>query len=269
MNKARFMALTVAAVLTVLGVADHSAHGQELTPAERGREIASEADRRARGFGDYRARLDMILHDRRGKETRRELELYSLEISADEERSLVYFHSPRDIRGTGLLTYSQRDREDEQWLYLPALRRTKRISSSGRSSPFMGSEFAYEDLAPTFVSQYEYSYVRQEECEGLTCFVVERYPNYEGTGYRRQQLWIDVDEYRVLRVDSWDLRDRQLKTLTLSAYERYVDRVWKPGEALMVNHRTEETTLLRWYDYQFETGLTENDFSRAALARVR
>jgi outer membrane lipoprotein-sorting protein len=242
---------------------------QEPAPAERGREIALEADRRARGFGDYQARMEMILVDRGGEETRRDLELLSLEVSPDEERSLIYFDSPRDIRGTALLTYSFRDGDEEHWLYLPALRRTKRIAANGRSSPFMGSEFAYEDLVPMYPSQYEYSYVSEEELEGTPCFVIERYPGYEGSGYQRQRLWIDTEEFRVLRIDSWDLRDRLLKTLTLSGYEQYVDRIWRPAEAHMVNHRTDEATRLRWYDYRFQTGLTESDFSRAALGRVR
>lgn len=268
MKRHGFLACAFVMVLPVGGW-NTVAMAQEITGAERGSEIALEADTRARGFGDYQARLDMILVNRRGEETRRELELFSLEVSQEEERSLVYFHSPRDIRGTGLLTYSLRDSEDEQWLYLPALRRTKRISASGRSSPFMGSEFAYEDLAPMFPSQYDYSYVGEDVYEGTNCFIVERYPQYQGSGYRRQRLWIDTSEYRVLRIDSWDLRDRLLKTLTLSGYQKYLGRVWKPSGAHMVNHRTNETTRLRWYDYRFKVGLTESDFSRAALGRVR
>jgi hypothetical protein len=213
--------------------------------------------------------MEMLLVDRRGRETMRELELLTLEISPDEERSLVYFHSPRDIRGTGLLTYTFRGREEEQWLYLPALRRAKRISASGRSSPFMGSEFAYEDLVPMYPSQFDYAYVGEETWEGAVCFVIERYPRYGGTGYRKQRVWIDVVEYRVLRVDSWDLRDRLLKTLTLSGYAEYLGGVWRPADALMVNHRTEDETRLRWLDYRFQTGLRESDLSRAALGRVR
>lgn len=246
-----------------------AAEAQEPTARQRGREIADEADRRARGYGDYQARLEMVLVDRRGQETRRELDLSSVEVSPDEERSLLYFLSPRDIEGTALLTYSFREREEEQWLYLPALRRTKRISASGRSSPFMGSELAYEDLAPMYPSRFDYSYVGEELLDGSPCFVVERYPRYEGSGYRRQRLWIDTAEYRVLRVDSWDLRDRYLKTLRLTGYEEYLEGVWRPAEALMVNHRTDDATRLRWFDYRFGTGLDESDLSRAALGRVR
>lgn len=261
--------VAVALAIIVLAGANEAVRAQQDADVERGREIASEADRRARGFGDYRARMEMVLLDRHGNENLRELDLRVLEVSFDEEKSLVYFDSPRDVRGTALLTYSHRDRDNEQWLYLPALRRTKRISVSGRSSPFMGSEFAYEDLVPTHVNQYDYRFLREEEFEGSPCFVVERHPRYDGSGYRRQEMWIDVAEYRVLRVDSWDLRDRLIKTLSLREYERYLDRLWRPGEAHMVNHLTDETTLLRWLDYRFDTGLTESDFSRAALGRVR
>lgn len=262
------LAILFAAVAAMPSIPASRAGAQQ-APAERGREIALEADRRARGFGDYQARMEMILVDRRGEETRRELELFALEVSEDEERWLVYFQSPRDIRGTGLLTYSFREGDTEQWLYLPALRRTKRISASGRSSPFLGSEFAYEDLAPTYPGQYRHTYVGEESLNGVDAFVVDRYPTYEGTGYSRQRLWIDRDEYRLLRVDSWDLRDRPLKSLTLGGYERYLDGLWRPSAAEMVNLRTEDRTRLRWFDYRFRTGLTESDFNRAALGRVR
>lgn len=243
------------------------AAGQEDDAAGRGREIALEVDRRDRGFGDYHARLEMILHDSDGDETRRELELSILEVEGGQEKSLIVFESPRDIRGTALLTYSHADRENEQWLYLPALRRTKRISATGRSSPFMGSEFAYEDLVRTSVDEYEYRYVGEEELEGTPTWVIERIPTYEGTGYSRERLWIDKAEYRVLRIDYRDLRDRELKTLTVRGYQEYLDGIWRADEMRMRNLRTGESTTLLWRDYRFGTGLTESDFSRSVLGR--
>lgn len=242
--------------------------GAAVDPRDRGREIAAEADRRDRGFGDYRSDMEMILLDRRGDEARRELEMMVLELPEGEERSIIHFRSPRDIRGTALLTYSYPDEDDEQWLYLPALRRTKRIAASGRSSPFMGSQFAYEDLVRTDIEVYDYRFIGGEELDGRTCFVVERVPRYEGTGYSRQRVWIDTVAYRIQRVDYWDLRGRELKTLTLDGYRQHVDRIWKPAEATMVNHRTGETTHLLWADYRFRTGLSGGAFTRAALGRL-
>lgn len=236
---------------------------------ERGRAIADEADRRARGFVDSTVRMEMILVDRGGGETLRELDVSTLEVSADETRTLVYFQSPRDIRGTGLLTISDRNDEDEQWLYLPALRRAKRISATGRSSPFMGTELAYEDLVPMYPDQFDYVYVGEEEVEGMRSWVVERTPRYEGTGYVRQRVWIDTAEYRVLQVQSWDLRDRLLKTMVLRGYEEYPGGQWRPAEATVMNHLSDAETRLRWFDYRFGVGLQERDLSRSALGRVR
>lgn len=262
-----FPALWVASLLLAGSVRAQDS-GAGVDSRERGREIAEEADRRDRGFGDYRADMEMILLDRRGDEARRDLEMMVLELPDGEERSVIHFQSPRDIRGTALLTYSYPDEEDEQWLYLPALRRTKRIAASGRSSPFMGSQFAYEDLVRTDIEEYDYRLIGEEELEGRACWVVEQVPRYDGTGYSRQRVWIDTEEYRIQRVDYWDLRGRELKTLTLDGYRQYVDGIWKSGEASMVNHRTGETTHLRWEDYRFRTGLTGRDFTRAALGRL-
>jgi outer membrane lipoprotein-sorting protein len=266
MHKRRGLEVTI--VLLVSSLLGLPVSAQQEGPAERGREIAEEADRRDRGFGDYQARLEMTLEDRRGRETVRELDLLVLELPDGQEQSLVTFETPRDIRGTALLTYSYEEQENDQWLYLPALRRTKRIAATGRSSPFMGSEFAYEDLVRSSTSQYDYLFLGEEELDGTPCFVLERYARYEGTGYSKERLWIDTAEYRVLQIDYWDLRDRELKTLSLSGYERYLENTWRASEARMLNHRTGEATLLRWLDYRFQTGLTESQFTRAAMGRV-
>ena len=261
-------AAVVVGLVGLVGPAAAQAPGARVDPRERGREIAAEADRRDRGFGDYRARMEMRLVDRRGEEALRELEMRVLELADGEERSIIRFESPRDIRGTALLTHSYPDRENEQWLYLPALRRTKRISASGRSSPFMGSQFAYEDLVRTDLDEFDYRFVGAEVLGDRSTYVVDRYPRYEGTGYSRQRVWFDTTAYRVHRVDYWDLRERELKTLTFEGYELYLGEYWEPREATMVNHRTGDTTRLRWEEYRFRTGLTERDFTRAALERL-
>lgn len=237
--------------------------------AGRGREIAEKADRLERGFHDFKTTMVMLLHDRHGRETKRELETFTLETSNGGQKSLIYFQSPRDIRGTALLTHSEPGKDDEQWLYLPAIRRTKRIATSGRSSPFMGSEFYYEDLVTSYPSQYSYRFVKEESLRGIPSFVVERVPRYAGTGYKRETVWYDQKEYRVTQIEFWDRRERHLKTLSLGGYRKYLDKFWQPTQARMLNHLANEATELIWKDYQFHAGLTENDFNRNALGRVR
>ena len=190
-------------------------------------------------------------------------------MSDDGNKSLFVFDEPRDIQGTAFLIHAHRDDADDQWLFLPALRRVKRISSANRSGSFMGSEFAYEDLTPQEVEKFTYKYLRDEPCGDSTCTVTERFPVDRKSGYRRQVVWRDQDELRVRKVEYYDRKDAHLKTLTMEDYAQYLDRYWRPGEMTMVNHLTGKSTVLTWADYQFQTDLEDGDFSQTALRRAR
>ncbi|MCY3732308.1 MAG: outer membrane lipoprotein-sorting protein, partial [Rhodospirillaceae bacterium] len=140
------------------------AHAQNPTPEQLGLDIATEARERGRGFGNFTARQTMVLRNRQGQESRRELRVKVLEVEGDGDRSLFVFDEPRDVAGTALLIHAHREAADDQWLYLPALTRVKRISSSNRSGSFMGSEFAYEDMSVPEVEKFTYRYLREEPC---------------------------------------------------------------------------------------------------------
>jgi hypothetical protein len=239
------------------------------SPEEKGMAIAIEADRRDQGFHDSTADLEMILRNRQGQESRRTLHSKSLEQEDDGDKGLVIFNSPADIDGTALLTFSHKTGDDDQWLYLPALKRVKRISSSNKSGPFVGSEFAYEDLSSQEVEEYTYRFKQNETVQGRDMFVVEFYPVDPRSGYTKQTVWLDQQEYRVWRIDYFDRKDALLKTLTFSGYQRYLDKFWRSDVMEMINHQTGKSTELIWKNYQFQTGLEEGDFDRASLARAR
>ena len=265
------VALSLPAAAAAQGNADanNAATNAALAAEERGLAIAVEADRRDQGFGDQVADLTMILRNRHGQESRRELRIKTLEVDGDGDKSLAVFDRPRDVRGTVLLTYSHPLGSDDQWLYLPALRRVKRIASNNKSGPFMGSEFAFEDLASQEVEKYTYRFLREEELDGHAMFVVERIPAYENSGYTQQIEWIDQDEYRTLKVEFYDRRNELLKTLTFSEYEQYLGQYWRTGRMDMENHQTGKSTTLLWSNYEFRTGLTDRDFDQNSLRRVR
>ena len=167
-----------------------------------------------------------------------------------------------------MLTFSHGLEPDDQWLYLPALRRVKRISSKNKSGPFMGSEFAFEDLGSQEIEKYSYKYLRDEPCgEGLTCFVSERYPQYENSGYKRQITWIDQAEYRPYKIEFYDRKDSPLKTLEFSDYREY-NGYWRAHQFRMENHQTGKKTILNWQDYELGIGLNERDFNQNALKRL-
>lgn len=240
------------------------------TSQERGLEIAREADKRGEGFGDFQADMRMVLITRRGGTSERELQVSTLEGTGDDgDKSLTVFNTPRDVRGTALLTFTYKTKDDDQWLYLPQLRRVKTIASRNKSGPFMGSEFAFEDMRGQEVEKYTYNYLRDEPCGELTCFVVERFPTDENSGYTRQISWIDQEEYRNWKVEYYDRKESLLKTLTVSDYALYEGKFWQPAKMAMVNHQTGKATDLFWSNYQYNTGLTDADFNKNSLKRAR
>ena len=197
------------------------------TPEEKGLAIAVEADKRDTGFGDMTAEMQMILRNKQGDESIRDIRLKTLEVTGDGDKSMSIFDKPRDVQGTAFLTHSHSLEADDQWLYLPALKRIKRINSKNKSGPFMGSEFAYEDISSDEVDKYTYRYLRDETWEGMDVHVVERDPVDENSGYTRQVVWYDKDELRPQKVEYYDRKNEHLKTLTFHEYRQYLDKFWR------------------------------------------
>ena len=240
--------------------------------AEKGLRIAQEAKRQDEGFHSYTAVGNMILRDRHGRESPRDFNVKALEVKDDGDKSLIVFDHPNDIRNTALLTFSHKTGNDDQWLYLPAVRRIKRITSDNKSGSFVGSEFAYEDLISTEVEKFTYKWLRDEACpdaEELICYVNERYPVDDSSGYSREVVWIDHEAYRLVKVNYFDRKDALLKTLTSRDYKQYRQKYWRPSQMLMLNHQTGKSTVMIWRDYDFTVDLTESDLSKRALKRLR
>ena len=239
------------------------------TPEQRGLEISQEADRRGDGFSDFRAEMEMILKNRHGDESRRYIRVMGLEVEGDGDKGLSIFEEPADVKGTAMLTHSHKVDTDDQWLFLPALKRVKRIASRNKSGPYMGSEFAYEDLGSQEIEKYTYKYLRDDVYQGMDCFVVERDPVDKYSGYTRQITWIDKAEYRPQRTDFYDRKNGLLKTLTFIGYKKYLEHHWRPDEMFMENHQTGKTTRIVWKNYRFRTGLKDGDFQVNDLKRAR
>jgi hypothetical protein len=236
----------------------------------RGYDIAARSDRTDLGFGDSEVELQMVLRNAAGQESTRSLNIATLE-KPDEsvgDKSLVVFETPRDIEGTALLSHAKILDPDDQWLYLPALKRVKRISSANKSGPFVGSEFAFEDFTAIELNKFDYTFIREEPCGDLMCDVVEREPRYENSGYTRQVSWIDQQDYQIRKVEFYDRRGDLLKVLELKDYREY-DGVWRAHLLSMNNVQTNKQTDLVYGEYVFSTGLSEKDFVKGRLSRLR
>jgi outer membrane lipoprotein-sorting protein len=238
---------------------------------ERGLEVARKVREQDAGFGDFQASFQMILRDEGGKTAERAGRLKRLETKNDGNKMLVVFDLPKDIAGTAFLAFTHRAASDEQWLYLPSLRRVKRIAANNVSAPFMGSEFSYEDIASQELEKYRYKLLREEPCPGEAglCFVNEQNPLNENSGYAKVVVWVHSTYFRPEKAEFFDRKGALLKTLAYSDYARYLDRYWRAGKMIMANVQTKRRTDLSWSDHRFKTGLTGRDFDQSALQRAR
>ena len=264
------MNCTKTIILSVVVAVLIGAAGAVFAAEGRGFEIAARSDRTDLGFGDSKVELTMTLRNAAGQESSRSLRITTLE-KPDEsvgDKSLVVFDTPRDIEGTALLSHAKILDPDDQWLYLPALKRVKRISSANKSGPFVGSEFAFEDFTAIELNKFDYTYIGEEPCGDLVCDVVERTPRYENSGYTKQVSWVDQTDFQLRKVEFYDRRGDLLKVLELSEYRNY-DGIWRAHRLSMSNVQTNKQTDLVYGDYTFNTGLAENDFVKGRLSRLR
>lgn len=236
---------------------------------QRGLEIATEQKNRDRGWGDSESDIVMILRNAQGRESVRRMRTMAFEVQGDGDKSLTIFDEPLDVRGSAFLTHSKPTAEDEQWLYLPSVRRTRRIASRNKSGPFMASEFAYEDMTSFELEKFRFNYLRDDKCAELTCYVVEQTPTDTFSGYSKVLVWVDQEHYRVMRAEYYDKKQSLLKILELADYRLYLEQFWRPHQLSMKNQQTGKSTDLIIENIRFNTGRTVADFDVAALERTR
>ncbi|MBL1261353.1 MAG: outer membrane lipoprotein-sorting protein [Thiotrichaceae bacterium] len=236
---------------------------------KKGLEIATEVDLRDKGFTDSSASLEMLLRNRHGETSERQMRNKTLEVANDGDKVIIIFDTPRDVKGTAFLSFTHKLEADDQWLYLPALKRVKRIASRNKAGPFMGSEFAYEDIASQEVEKYSYRYIKDETFDGRDHFIIERDPVDPRSGYKRQRVWIDKAQYRIWKIDFYDRKDSLLKTLRYDEYNQYLEKYWRANIMEMINHQTGKSTRLTWNDFSFQNGFSEKEFTKNALKKSR
>lgn len=255
----------VAIAVTLLSV--NSVRAQ--TPEEKGLAIAKEVDFRDQGFGDSMNDTKMILRDKYGNERPRYIRNRTREQENDGDKTIVIFDNPGDVKGTAFLSFTHKIGPDDQWLYLPALKKVKRISSNNKAGSFMNSEFAFEDISSQEVEKYTYVYLREDEVEGIAVHVVESDPVDPKSGYSKLHNYIDAERYIPLKVEFYDRGGRMKKTLVIEEYNQYLDKHWRGHRWTMTNHQTGKVTVLEQSNFTFGNGFTDKDFDKNSLARVR
>ena len=157
---------------------------------------------------------------------------------------------------------------DDQWLYLPELARVKRISSSNKSGPFVGSEFAFEDLTAAELGKYSYEWLEEITLDGLKVDKIKQIPLYKRSGYTYLIAYIDKDINQYRKVEFFNRGGAHFKTLTLSEFKNYGGTIYRPMLQQMDNHLTGKSTMLLAEVYEFGVELNENEFKSSALSQL-
>ena len=234
-----------------------------------GQAIMEEVDKNDIGWKDSETKLRMLLKNKTGQVSERFLRIKSLEVVGDGDKSLTIFDKPKDVKGTAFLSHTHSLKPDDQWLYLPAIKRVKRIASANKSGPFVGSEFAYEDLSSFELDKYKFEWEKNEIKNNVTHNIIRAFPQYKYSGYTSLLLSIDRNIMRPVKIRYYDRKGTLLKTLTQHEFKKYLGKYWRPSRMEMINHQTGKSTTLLWQDWQFSKGLSDSDFNKASLKRSR
>jgi len=239
----------------------------------KAREIMEKVD--ARDDGDYSTQeMEMILIDKRSNQRVRKLQSFGRDVGEDKE-SIMFFLSPADVEDTGFLTYDYDDpeKDDDQWLYLPALSRTKRIASSDKSGSFMGSDFSYADMTERPLDHYEYELMGEGEVDGHAVWQIQSIPITERekdeTGYTKQVSFVRQDNYVVVRSVSWVKKGNRLKYFDVKKLEQ-IDGIWIPTEMHMTTRKGKQIlhkTVLHARNVKFGQDIPDDYFSTRQLEK--
>jgi outer membrane lipoprotein-sorting protein len=237
--------------------------------ANRGYAVYAERERRDQGYGDQRVKLRMTLKSPGGRTATRELTLVEAEGRGGKgDQTLIAFDAPADIAGTELLTHEHPGaRDDDQWLYMPARKRTKRIASSDRSGRFVGTEYSYEDLAGDQLEDFTYRYIRLDAVEGRPAHLIERIPLNPSSEYSRQETWVDTRTDQVVKARLYDRKGRHIKTLVADDWRKYQGRYWRAHRMRMTHVASGRSTEMVASDYELGTGVPARTFHQGALGR--
>jgi outer membrane lipoprotein-sorting protein len=215
------------------------------TAQDKGLKIVTENKTVNDGFGGESSQMTMVLINAHGDQTVRKMTSVSTEVKGDGDRSRIEFIQPADVKGTRMLTWSHGTKNDDQWLFLPSLKRVKRISSRSKSGSFMGSEFAYEDLGSQEIEKYTYTYLKDETINERPHWVIEQIPTDKKSGYSKQVSWIDQGYRQPSKIDFYDRKGAHLKTFTFTGYTQF-DKWWRAGQIAALNHQTQKRSTLTW-----------------------
>lgn len=265
----KYLLASVAALLSIIFILQNYAIADD--PAAR--KIMVKVD--ARNDGDnMKSNMEMILIDKNKKMRERKIRVYRKDSGRDTLRIIFFLH-PSNIKDTGFLTYDYYDsgKDDDQWLYLPALRKTKRIASSDKSGSFMGSDFTYSDMTSNNIKDYNYKLLKEIDVRGNKAWVIQAVPRtqklIDETGYKKSLLIVRQDNYFVIRAIHYEKYGGYIKYMDVKKIIN-ISGIWSSLETHMTRKKGKSTvhkTILRFKNLKYNQNLKKSMFTVRQLEK--
>lgn len=232
----------------------------------KGYQLAKNAEVANSGFVGEQAELEMILVNARGDKVTRKLTNKIKEVPSDNDKSLFTFLWPADVKGTKLLTWAHKDKDDDQWLYLPALKRVKRISSKNKTGSFMGSEFSYEEIGSQDIDKYTYKFIKDDELSARKVWVIDRVPKSKDSGYSKQTVYLDKEYMLPIQVAYYDRKKQPYKTAVFTSWKKY-GKFWRAQVSTMSNVQTKKKSILKIKNLIINKAFSDKIFTQGRLKK--
>lgn len=216
---------------------------------------------------DTQGSLTMTLENARGDQRIRSVRQYVAQFNGVEKK-ILFFTAPADVRDTAFMnwSYDNPSKQDDQWIYLPALRRVRRISAEKKNDNFMGSDFTYEDLGERHPDMDTHRVIGTDTREGRTVYIVESVPKKGSSAYGKTISWIADEIWLGLKREFYDPSGTHLKTLEIDDYQQ-IDGFWTIRSMTMSTVKSGHSTTMELSDLRFNTGLSENTFTERTMKR--
>ncbi len=227
-------------------------------------EVAKKSYDMISGYKSSLSKTTMILKNAEGVENIRKLEIKKIE-DEDGDKSLLNFLYPDDLKDTKLLSYEVIGGDDKQWLYLPSLKRIKRISSRNKSGSFMASEFSYEDISSQNYKNYSYEGEAEEVTkDAVNYYKITRTPIDANSGYSKQVIWIEKATFLAKYGEYYDKQNRLLKKINFTEY-KVIDGVQRVVKIVIENVQNKKSSSLAWDEDAINANISSSQLSKRAL----
>jgi hypothetical protein len=236
-----------------------------LTPEQKALLITEKMSKTRQEIKDSTLTMNMRMVDRKGRETQRVFTVKTLRESRDHSKALLVFDRPKDIKGTALLTHTYLEKPNEQWLYLPASKRLRKISS-GKKGSFLGSEFSFEDMGGFNLDEYTSTWRAHKTYNGEPCEEIVS-TSQNSINYSQIVTCISPIYQLPLYVQFYNKAGQHFKTLINSQFNHFNNKYWLANSIVMTNHLTGKETHLKIVKAQFNSALKKSEFNSGRLKR--